>query len=74
MESLVKAQAAGGHGLAFRAVSRVTLRGELIDIEFPPPSEPELIEVAKGHRVACFLYPTGIHGESVWPGGWPKPA
>ncbi len=73
VESLVRAQAAGEHGLAFRAVSRVTVRGEFIDVEFPPPFEPGLIEVAKGHRVACFLYPTGLHGESAWPGGEPKP-
>jgi oligopeptide/dipeptide ABC transporter ATP-binding protein len=71
VESLVKAQAEEKDGLAFRAIARVTLHGDSIDLEFPRPAEPELVEVSANHRVACFLYPTGIHGESAWGGAAP---
>ncbi len=32
----------------------------------PSPREPEMIEVTPRHECACFLFPTGVKGESVW--------
>ncbi len=66
VESIVKAHAASPNGLAFRAVREV-VRGEAaVDIVFRRPFEPLPVEASPGHVVACFLYPTGIHGESAW--------
>ncbi len=67
VERLVQERAAeGADTVMFRAVRRVSLGDGSIDIEFLPPREPQMIEVAPGHECACFLYPTGVQGESVW--------
>ncbi len=72
--TLVKDRAAEKEGLPFRAITEVALRDETIRLVFLVATKPQLIEVAERHRVACFLYPTGIHGESVWePGREPTP-
>ncbi len=73
VESLVHVQAARKDGMAFRAIAKVSLHPESIDLEFPPPFEPELVQASQGHRVACFLFPTGIDGESAWFGPEAKP-
>ncbi len=67
VEGLVKEQQAeGAYTVMFRAVRRVSLGDASIDLEFLPPREPEMIEVTQRHDCACFLYPTGVQGESVW--------
>jgi oligopeptide/dipeptide ABC transporter ATP-binding protein len=67
VEQLVKAQQTeGGYTVMFRAVRKVTLGDSVIDLDFLPPREPAMIEVAPRHECACFLYPTGVQGESVW--------
>ncbi len=73
VESLVRVQAARKDGMAFRAIAKVSLQPGSIDLEFPPPFEPELVEASQGHRVACFLFPAGIHGESAWFGPAAEP-
>lgn len=67
VESLVREQQVDGpYKIMFQAVHRVTLRLGAIDIEFLEPREPRTIEVTPRHECACFLYSTGINGESVW--------
>jgi len=67
VEALVKEQQGDGpYKIMFQAVRRVSLGGSSIDLEFLPPREPEMIEVTPRHECACFLFPTGVKGESVW--------
>lgn len=65
VEALVEREKGTPKGLMFRAVERVTLHEGSIRIEFIPPREPQFIEASPGHKVACFLFPTGIHGEAA---------
>jgi oligopeptide/dipeptide ABC transporter ATP-binding protein len=76
VEGLVKEQQGDGpYRIMFLAVRRVSLGEASIDLEFLPPREPEMIEVTPGHECACFLFPTGVQGESVWgPEGPPADA
>jgi oligopeptide/dipeptide ABC transporter ATP-binding protein len=76
VESLVNEQQGGGpYRIMFQAVRRVSLGDSSIDLEFLPPREPQMIEVTPRHECACFLFPTGIRGESVWgPDGPPAGA
>ena len=67
VEALVREQQADGpYRIMFRAVQRVSLADASIDLEFLPPREPAMIEVKPRHECACFLFPTGVQGESVW--------
>jgi oligopeptide/dipeptide ABC transporter ATP-binding protein len=76
VESLVKEQQGDGpYRMMFQAVRKVSLSQSSIDLEFLAPREPRMIEVAPHHECACFLFPTGIQGESVWgPEGPPEDA
>ena len=76
VEGLVREQQGDGpYKVMFRAVRRVSLGHGSIDIEFLSPREPRMIEVAPRHECACFLFPTGVQGESVWgPEGPPEGA
>ncbi len=67
VEALVNEQQGDGpYKIMFQAVRRVSLRDSSIDLEFLSPREPEMIEVTPRHECACFLFPTGVKGESVW--------
>ena len=65
VEAIVRQQAETPKGMMFRAVERVALEEGSVLIEFPTPRAPRLIYALPGHKVACFLFPTGIHGEAV---------
>ncbi len=66
VERLVREQQeAGPYRIMFQAVKRVTLDDTSIALEFLPPREPEMIEVSRGHRCACNLYPSGMVGEAA---------
>lgn len=58
-------QTEGGNRIMFQAVQKVSLEVEAVDLEFYPAKGPRMVEASPGHRVACYLYPTGIHGESA---------
>jgi peptide/nickel transport system ATP-binding protein len=63
--SLVRSRSEAHEGIAFQAISNVSLRDEAIDLEFLPPREPTFAEVVPDHFVACFLYPeSGLKSES----------
>ncbi len=67
VENLVREQQGDGpYRIMFQAVRRVSLGEDSIDLEFLPPREPAMIEVKPRHECACFLFPTGVQGESVW--------
>src|SRR2546428_743192 len=57
VEALVKARAERPEGIAFRTIQRVRLDGGRVMLEFLPAKEPELLEIAPHHFVACYLYP-----------------
>ncbi len=57
VEALVKARSARPEGIAFRAIQRVGLDDGRVVLEFLPAKEPELLEIAPRHFVACYLYP-----------------
>ena len=57
VEALVKARSERPEGIAFRAVQRVRLDDGRVILEFLPTREPELLEIAPHHFVACYLYP-----------------
>ena len=59
VEALVRARAARADGIAFRAIKTVGLADGRVVQEFIPAKEPELLEIAEGHFVACYLYPGG---------------
>lgn len=74
VENLVKEQQADGpYKVMFQAVRQVSLNGPSIDLEFLPAREPQLIEATPRHLCACYLYPKGVHGESVWGSEGPLP-
>ena len=67
VETLVREQQGDGrYKIMFQAVRRVSLSDSSIDLEFLPPREPQMIEVTPRHECACFLFPTGLQGDSVW--------
>jgi len=57
VEALVRARSSRPDGIAFRAIARVGLDTGRVVLEFLPPLEPELLEIAPHHFVACYLYP-----------------
>jgi oligopeptide/dipeptide ABC transporter ATP-binding protein len=60
VEALVNEEAPQGKKTLFQAVKEVTLGVGFIDIQFLPARRPRTIEASPGHKVACFLYPTGF--------------
>ena len=67
VERIVKEQqTAGSYQTMFRAIRAVSRSDSSIDLEFLPPREPRMVEVVPRHECACFLFPTGVQGESVW--------
>jgi hypothetical protein len=57
VEALVKARSERPEGIAFQAIQRVWVDGGRVLLEFLPTKEPQLLEIAPHHFVACYLYP-----------------